>query len=267
MATGRVCAPNGVLTAPISGSPCVAYFYEVSEYGFNGMLDHNGMGFTKIHSEKKNVAFEIIDPQTPDVRVQVPEHDAMIAVNKSSSASYSTEVMTDIALAHVCPVSTYTYDVPRVVHGDIQATRNLIRGYPLKFGMLDGEGDGVRVEVPENIEQLFIDSKISRFADKSLWRKIRESCGATYDEDEFRTFVLTEMTVRVNDQYSIVAAFEDDATNPNLKLAVPVRKNASDGGTNPWVKQATTKLFKLTGHERAIALTKFPKVCGHCCCP
>lgn len=262
MVTGRISAPNGVLTSPISGSPCVAYFYEISEYGFNGMMEKNGYGFTKIYSEKKNIAFELIDPQNPDHRVQVGANDSLIAINKSSSAEYTTEILTDVALAHVCPVPSYTYDVPRVVHGDIQATKNLIRGYPLKFGMLDGEGDGIRVEVPENIEQLFANANISRFKEKSTWRKLRESCGKKYDEDEYRTFALTEMTIRVNDQMSLIASFMKDDSNEKIMKAVPVRSDAmkSVDNTNPWVSEAVKKIFTLTAHEKAIVLTKFPKV-------
>jgi hypothetical protein len=258
MVTGRVCAPNGVLTAPISGSPCVAYFYEISEFHFNGVLPH-GYGFTKIFAEKKNNAFELIDPQYPDIRILIDESQAMIDLNKSSKIPLSMEYMTDVALAHVCPVPQYTYDVPHIVFADIQATKNLLRGYPLKFGMLDGEGDGVRVEVPENIEQLFVNSKISRFKDKSFWRRLRESCGKKYDEDEYRTFCLTEMCLRVNDQINVVGGIEADSTNPNIKRVIALQKDVvkSSGAVAEEVHDA---LFKLTEHSKTILLSKFPRV-------
>lgn len=278
MVTGRICAPNGVLTAPISGSPCVAYFYEISEFvpspiplcgeTLTKLLKSLyilplGFGFRKIYAEKRNNAFEIIDPQFPDVRIMIDEGGGIIAMDKSSNAPYSLEYMTDVALAHVCPTPEYTYDMPQLGNGDIQATTNLLRGYPLKFGMMDGEGDGVRVEVPENIEQLFVNAKISRFKNKSLFRRLREAMGKNYDGDEeFRTFFLTEMSIRVNDQVNIVAGFEQDSSNANIKRAVPLGRQPSvvADSVNEWVEQARNAVFELTKHEKAIVITKFPRV-------
>jgi len=235
----------------------VAFYYEISEFHFNGMLPH-GFGFTKMFAEKKNIAFEIIDPQFADIRIMIDPCEELIQLEKSSQTPISMEYLSDIALAHVCPVPEYTYDVPFVYKGDIHATKNLLRGYPLKFGMLDGEGDGVRVEVPENIEQLFAKAQISRFKEKSMWRKIRESCGKNYDGDEeFRTFCLTEISIRVNDQVSVVSGFEADSSNPNIFRAVPLSRGQTGDAR---YMQTIKSVFNLTEYEQAMVVSKFPRV-------
>eukprot|EP01006_Ploeotia_vitrea_P000449 TRINITY_DN103080_c0_g1_i1.p1 TRINITY_DN103080_c0_g1~~TRINITY_DN103080_c0_g1_i1.p1 ORF type:complete len:387 (-),score=-41.34 TRINITY_DN103080_c0_g1_i1:56-1216(-) len=266
MCTGRISATNGILTSPVSGSPCVAYFYEISEYRFTGNIFSNcGWGFKKLYSEKHNIDYEVYDPKCPDVKVLVSASE-VISDNTSRRSNkknvVGVEYFTDVALAHVCPNPSHDYDVPDVIGGDIHATENLIRGYPLKFGMLDGEGTNTRIEVPESIEQLLNTKNISRLGEKGWWAKLKEAIGRP-QEDPFRTFAITEMCIRVDDQVNVIATFQNDSNNVNIKKAYPVTRTLKTGEGDKekaWSAETRNVIFKLTPEDDAILITKFPKV-------
>ena len=225
MCTGRISASSGILTSPISGSPCVAYLYEVSEYCFTGNIITGGWGFKRIYSEKKSLSYEICDPNDPNVKVQVDAQDEIINGSKKAKTKngISFEYLTDVALAHLCPIPAYSYDVPKVVDGEIEATENLIRGYPLKFGMLDGEGTNTRVEIPESIERIMDTLKI-KLVDDDNWLMSLKKKLKLVDEEEvsYRTFALTEMCLRVNDQVNMIATFETIPDSNRTFRAKPV---------------------------------------------
>lgn len=233
MVVGRVSATDELLTGPLSESPCVGYFLEVAEWGFTGdILNNKGYGYKRIYSERRNVAFNISDPSAPDKVVEIPatEEFAYGVNDIPDTKQRSFELLTDVVVAHICP-STLMYEVPHIYDGDIQATKNLIRGYPMRFGMLDGEGEGDRVELPLNIDELLLKCNAKRYR-KTKWAILKSffGCGSgdtRYGEsikggssvksnasDFYDTkLLICEMSIRVNDQMNVVATFKEGAKN------------------------------------------------------
>lgn len=76
-----------------------------------------------------------------------------------------------------------------------------------------------------------------------------------------KTFAVCEMTLRVNDQVSVVSCFQDDPNDPGLKHAVPIPRQYDQIADN-LPPEGVGSLRKLTHSRPAVIISKFPKI-GH----
>jgi len=256
MSCGRVSAPYGILMAPLSMSPCVAYSMEIAEVCFTGDIfsKHRGYGWKNVFSEKKSLAFEIIDPSSSGERIFVSafkDYTSNTPRPQRGPDTDAVEMLTDVVVAHVQPNYKMSYDIPYTVGGDIQATRNLIRGYPFRFGGMDGDGLGKRMEIPENVKEIFTARNI-----------------ALEENGKTKIFAILETSLRVNDQVNILATFDSDAENPVIRHAKPIRlhettrsgksgKFSGNAEKSPQFKGAISRVLK---NQDSIIITRFPRL-------
>lgn len=186
------------------------------------MWKHYGYGWKKLYGERQSVAFELLDPQTADWKVVVPAYSGgqdeaatgMFSPGRmfspKSKKQEKVDFLADVVVTHISPFIFMNYDVPTIINGELQATKNLIRGAPMCFGMMDGTGQGERADIPEHLEQLLQRCGIGRERVNYRGQKV------------IRQLVICETTIRINDQVNLVARFENDPSNPKILHAKAV---------------------------------------------